>query len=507
MANGEKVLPIKRGAEDPQKMDVESILSDDRVNDIITRFPSYKEKIGTAARILAAEEDPIKSTLEAAGAIIKQRINVFFSYKSEDEDSAREIVEEIRTYAADKLNITFAAEFTEEIAGARWNRAIRESIQKAHWFILLMPDPAVKWDWCLFETGMFSGKLVSDKVHKLICLHHPAHTELPPQISDFQAVSGDQSDVEAFLTNIFLKDNPIPGMDAINPAIKKRIPKIAATIVDAVKPRHLRLDRRILDRHVVLSVPDAQSISGPEDLEPSKIIEIDDQTLGLFGKVSTPSTWAELIENVAGEETDKRWLNELAASIRKAASKNAFGPIQATFKGVNSGKLWRPLLHAYDMSDSNQIESFMILFLEEIGAGLTHHIPESTQALISTLRLTFRFRWEVINRYKKGMTADRIQELKDSIDRIETESRSRGFINPDMLGQSFGSERIAADKIRAMFTEWEEYRNDDRTGKLDKAMRDKDIDEIMRILGRVAVMNSEFIMMAIERMETLMMTE
>ncbi len=507
MAKREKILPIKRRSEAPEKMDVKRIVSDKRIDDIITRFPSYREKIHNAARILSEEEDPIKSTLEAAGAIISQRINVFFSYKSEDEDSARDIVEELRTYAANTLNITFAAEFTEEIAGARWNRAIREAIHKAHWFILLMPDPAVKWDWCLFETGMFSGKIVSDKVHKLICLHHPAHTELPPQISDFQAVSGEQPEVEAFLTNIFLKDNPMPGMDAINPAIKKRIPKIATTIVDAVKPRHIRLNRRTLDRYVMLSVPNAKSLSGPEDLNASKIIEVDDQTLGLFGKVSAPSTWAELIDNVADGKSDIRWLQELTASINKASNKNAFGPIQATFKGVNSGKLWRPLLHAYDESDSNQIESFMILFLEEIGAGLTHHIPQTTMALISTLRLTFRFRWEVINRYKKDLTPDRVQEFKDSIDRIETESRSRGYRDPEMLISSFGGERIIAERIRSMFAEWYELRNDERTGKLDLAIRDKNVDEIMRILERLSVLNTEFVMMAIERMETIMQSD
>jgi hypothetical protein len=370
-----------------------------------------------------------------------------------------------------------------------------------------MPDPHVKWDWCLFETGMFSGKILSDKVNKLICLHHPAHTELPPQISDFQAVSGDPSDIEAFLMNIFVKDNPIPGMGAINPTIRNRLPKIAAEIARAVKPRHMRLDRRILDRHVLLKVPNAKDLEGPDDLESAQIIEIDEQTLGLFGKVSQPSTWAELIENVADEKSDKRWLQEVAASLKKAANKNSFGPIQATFKGVNSGKLWRPLLHGYDMSDNEAIESFMILFLEEIGAGLTQHIPETTQALITTLRLTFRFRWEVINRYKEGMTVDQVQEFKDSLDRIETESKSRGFINAEMLARSFGSDRFSADRVQAIFREWNDYRNDERTGLLDVAIRDKNVEMIMKILKKVAVMNSEFVIMAIERMETLIQAD
>lgn len=508
MNDRHRLVSINReGGEDPARADFETIMADHEIRNILERKPSYRDNIERAARLLAGEENAIRAAREAAGAIINNRINVFFSYKSEDEDSARAIVEELRAYAANRLNITIAAEFTEEIVGARWHRAIRDAIQKAHWFILLMPDPAVKWDWCLFETGMFSGKMVSDKVNKLICLHHPAYTQLPPQISDFQAVSGEPADVEAFLTNVFVKDDPLPGMKAINPDIRNRLPRIAADIAGAVKPRHIRLDRCILDRYVLIKVPNAETLEGPQDLETSKILEIDEQTLGIFGKVSAPTTWAELIENVAGQDSDTRWLQEVAASLRKAATKNAFGPIQATFKGVNSGKLWRPLLHAVDRSEGDTIESFMLLFLEEIGTGLTHHIPVTTQALISTLRLTFRFRWEVINRYKKDMTVEKIQEFKDSIDRIETEGKSRGFINPDVLARSFRGDGISGDKIRAMFAEWERYRNDERTGLLDVAIREQNVDEIMRILNKVAVMNSEFVIMAIERMESLLRSD
>jgi hypothetical protein len=507
MNESEKVVAIQRDEPEKNSDRVDAILSDSKVKDILERFPSYRERIQKAAQILAKEENAVKATLEAARAIINRRINVFFSYKSQDEDSAREIVEELRFYAAEKLKITFAGEFPEEIPGARWSREIRDAIQKAHWLILLLPDPSVEWDWCLFETGMFSAHMVSDKVNKLICLHHPAHTKLPPQINDFQAVKADPADIEAFLTKIFVKDHPVPGMEAINPAVKKRLPEIAAKIVRAVKPRHIRLDRQILDRYVLVKIPDARNLSGPEDLDAAQILEIDDQTLGLFGKVGMPRTWAELIENVVAEDADNRWVREIAAAAKKAAGKNAFGPIQATFKGVNSGKLWRPLLHAIDRSGSDTIESFMILFLEEVGVGLTHHIPETTQALISCLRLTFRFRWEIINRYKADMTADQIQELKDSLDRIETEGKSRGNLNPEMLIKSFGPDQAVSAKIEAMFNKWAEYRNDERTGKLDLAIRDKNVEEIMRILNKVAVMNAEFVTLAIERIEKLMHVE
>ena len=51
------------------------------------------------------------------------------------------------------------------------------------------------------------------------------------------------------------------------------------------------------------------------------------------------------------------------------------------------------------------------------------------------------------------------------------------------------------------------YRNDERTGLLDVAIREQDVEVIMEILNKVAVMNSEFVVMAFERMETLIQAD
>jgi hypothetical protein len=149
----------------------------------------------------------------------------------------------------------------------------------------------------------------------------------------------------------------------------------------------------------------------------------------------------------------------------------------------------------------------MILFLEEVGVGLTHHIPETVQALISCLRLTFRFRWEVINRYRKTMTVDQVQEFKDCLDRIETESKSRGYINEEMLIRSFDDDPAAGERVKVMFGKWKAYRNDDRNGLLDQAIQNKNVPEIQGILGEIDGLNKEFLAMALERMEALIRSE
>ncbi len=256
-----------------------------------------------------------------------------------------------------------------------------------------------------------------------------------------------------------------------------------------------------LDRHVALRVRDPKKLLAWQDLNGAELLDVDHVTLSLFGKISKPETWGALIENIATETSDTRWVTELSATIQKAASGNAFGPIQATFKGLNSGKLLRPHLHALDRSDDGTIDSFSVLFLEEIGGSLTQHISKELTVLMTFFRLTCRFRLEVIQRYRKGIETDQVQELKDSLDRIETEARSRGNVSREILLACFKDNDKATAVIENIFVRWYGYRNDARSGKLDIAIKDKNVSEIKQILEDFAIMNREFLEILLSEME------
>jgi hypothetical protein len=332
-------------------------------------------------------------------------------------------------------------------------------------------------------------------------LPYPKQKELPPQIDDLQAVRAEKEAVVGFLKMVFVKDNPIPGMKAINPDAESKIPSICETIIQAIKPRSQRLTHDRLDRYVCLRVRDPKKLLGWEDLNGAEILDVDDVTLSLFGKISKPETWGALIENVANEASDKRWAKELAATVQKAAAGNAFGPIHATFKGMNTGKLFRPHLHALDRGDDGSIDSFSILFLEEIGGALTQHIPKELTVLMTFFRLACRFRLEVVQRYRKGIETEQVQELKDSLDRIETEARSRGNVSRDILLECFKGDDKATRLIEDMFVKWYGYRNDARNGKLDIAIKEKNINAIKEILDDFSIMNRGFLEIVLAEME------
>lgn len=359
-----------------------SILQNHRVVDLVEQNEHAKEGIERAAIFLENEPNPIAAIYEAARAHIEGKINVFFSYKSQDEETAKVIVNKLRLYAAGKLEIVYAGEFAKTIAGANWNDKIRESIKKAHWFILLLPDPSVDWDWCLFETGIFRGKMVSDKVNKLFCLHHPDQPDLPPQIKEFQAIKAETKTVEGFLENIYLDSGVMPGMEPINPHFKSEIPEIAKEIVDAIEPPTHGQDFSFHPKNVTIkiSIPHDEDeniqrekldnfLKEAKDLNAAKIVKIDELALDIFGKNSQPATWGDLIERVCEKYPDQEWLNELCNSIRATLKGDIYVSFKFSLKGFEGDKMWFPLLLGSNRTTKRVIVSFVIGFIERT------HIP------------------------------------------------------------------------------------------------------------------------------------
>jgi hypothetical protein len=481
---------------------VNEILNDPKIKEILEHNPEIENSVESAAEILIEEPHALAAIKESIRGIINNKIDVFFSYKSKDEKTARKVVEQLRVFAGDKLRIIYAADFPED-AGTNWNKKIRESIRKAHWFILLLPDPSVDWDWCLFETGMFRGKMVSDKVNRLFCLHHP-DVQPPPQIKEFQAIKAEVDTVQSFLKMVYLDKDPIPGMDPINPYITTDLLEgIAKTIANAISPPMPLLKRSHFERYAMLKIENPGQINCPDDLNSATILDTDDLTLNLFGKRRVPETWGKLVENVVEPECENKWLMELCASIKKAATNTIFKPIQATFENYGRGKNYLPMLYAMDERTDGSIEDFKILFVEEVSARIYNkHIPKSIQALMTGLRLAYRFRWELLERFKNiEMTNEHIQQFKDILERIENEGRSRGLLDPSKLYANFNQEE--SNQIVDIYKEWWELKNDRNDGELDIAIENEDGIKIQQLLPTMAGINHRFLNLAARRLQEL----
>ena len=136
-------------------LSAEEIYNDPEVKNFLKKYGGAVKQAKRAIEILSKEPDGLDDVKKVLPALAEKTLFVFFSYKTKDEATAKTIVKLLRTYAAGKLKISYQADFGKEVVGREWRNEIRSEVSRANWFILLLPDPSVDWDWCLYETGLF----------------------------------------------------------------------------------------------------------------------------------------------------------------------------------------------------------------------------------------------------------------------------------------------------------------------------------------------------------------
>ena len=161
-------------------------------------------------------------------------------------------------------------------------------------------------------------------------------------------------------------------------------------------------------------------------------------------------------------------------------------------------------MHAIDREGlKGTIKFFYITFAEEISAVNTSGMPKGTATLANMLRLAFRFRWEVLEKFSKdALKEDDVERLTNVFRRIEQDAESRGILDENVDMSFFSEEQ--AKRVGEMYAYWYMLRNPaDETGELDIALKQKDTQEISAILAKMIPLNQEFLEMAADRFSEL----
>lgn len=478
----------------------EKIRTEPEIAEFITTHQGAAKQTDHAIKVLAQKPDAVAAVKKLFPALADKKLFVFFSYKKKDERTAKAIVKILRTYAAGKLEIAYQADFTEEIAGKQWREKIREEVCNANWFILLLPDPSDDWDWCLYETGLFDRQPTS--ADRLICLHHP-DTEIPSPIQDHHAVPANISDVEDFLRMVYVKQDPVPGMEPINKDIEPELKSIARKIVEAIRPPRKGLVRRTFEPWIELKVENPAALQNKDELDDALVTSANSEALDLFDRLERPETWGELRSGVTEDKGVSRWREELFHVIRKIDAGRKFFPIHAVFHTV-SGRTYRPVACAIDrVGKMGAIETYHITFAEDVGTVNTTAMPKTVSTLANLLRLAFRFRWEVLERFSKiTLTEDDVEHLANILSRIEQDAESRGILDQDADMSVFPSDQ--AKRVGEMFSIWYKLRDPaEGTGELDVALENKDTQAVSAVLKKMVPLNQEFLEMAADRFSEL----
>jgi hypothetical protein len=285
--------------------------------------------------------------------IADDKFRVFISHKHEDHALAEAVQVALEGLEPELIDCFVSG--VDIPAGVDWRREIRSALAKSHALMLLFTAPSNNWDWCLYETGLYT-RFDENDVHAVFCLFSPGGAS-PSPLADLQGVPAEFTKVRAFLDTLCRKTWEVSDdwhRGALAPDITKRkVDEAAQAITDAFHrsgsastyyPCHRLVLSLAESDKIKRGIPEtARVMVGPNDTS--------GYTLSLFdlaGGEPATRTWGDLLQAVGGTEAE--WRRELDARFLMALDEQLFPPIEATMRAGGTSRsqqrLYRPILYS-----------------------------------------------------------------------------------------------------------------------------------------------------------------
>ncbi len=264
---------------------------------------------------------------------------------------------------------------SEEIpAGENWLETVKDKLGASNLLLLIFTDPALDWDWCLYEAGLFTD-LKGDDSRKVVCLHH-RDQEPPDQLRHLQTVAATPEAITKFLKRLFIDGMFGPG-SGVNPnAELKWLEKVGAQLSKLL----VHKETQPLLPHLVLEVSGDTQWNENEIPGAAKVLDPDGDMLDLFGLTKGTYMWSRL-EAQARAAPDTGWLQVLSTDVYRRSRRQTGVMSDAVYLPPTKSDLaYRALLSRVDrLTDGRQ--RFHIIFVQE---------PTLTRAISSFSELMIR---------------------------------------------------------------------------------------------------------------------
>ena len=284
--------------------------------------------------------------------IADDKFRVFISHKHDDHALAVELKN-----AMEGLSPKCFECFVSDIditAGMDWRREIRERLARSHLLVLLFTAPSNNWDWCLYETGLYT-RFDRTEVSSVVCMFNPGQAS-PSPLANLQGVPADTDKVGAFLDALCrqtwkMSDDWRRG--ALAPEIAAdKLEAAARAIAEAFRRSGSALTYYPCHR-VVLSLSESDDIASgiPES---ARVMEGPNDTSGytmsLFDLAGGTGkrTWGDLLRAIDGTEAD--WRRELDSHFLQALGEKLFAPMEGRMRAGRTSRvaerLYRPSIYS-----------------------------------------------------------------------------------------------------------------------------------------------------------------
>ncbi len=264
---------------------------------------------------------------------------IFISHKHEDHELASTVKKELENLIpnADRPIECFVSG-EDIVAATDWDHKIRSAMATSHMLLLLFTNSSHKWDWCLYETGLFARFEATD-IHAIVCMYEDAGSP-PGPLGAVQGVPMVESQLVKFFDSLChqtheMSDDWRRGALATRTVGRTRVEAAAKSVLAAFKQTLAGVAGIYHPCHrVVLDIGTATESTDriPDD---AKVLVGDafttSYTMGLFGYGSPrrDRSWLDMLTHAGAEKAE--WRTQLDAVYAKALRRELFTPVAARF--------------------------------------------------------------------------------------------------------------------------------------------------------------------------------
>jgi hypothetical protein len=415
---------------------------------------------------------------------------IFISHRTAYGAVARALKRVIETASHGKIDVFISEEIP---LGNEWRHSIEKHLREGQSLFLIYGAPYEDWSWCFYEAGYFTAVNPPPSDRKIYCLIRPDVTK-PNPLSHLQMVTGNEQLIKE-LIDLFRRN---------------------AITFDEVQLRELagKLEQGLFGQirefegypRIYFAASDAGFANG--EISATAVFTGDDNVLGDLFTIQTSSVPWGKVNRLAYSDAGRqnfiyKWLEE-TAQIILAAREDQFIAPQCVLIG-RGGRRFRTLLHrARTQGDGMYRCEF--LAIEEVGGPLTG-LPKRQLSLLTGIRMGYRFRSEVIQKFSDGVDTLsakerqlRIQQIPRTIEDLTVESTTRGNITRDDFLDAF--EQADSEALSKLLDYWpiltrELYRSLglDEDGKtiIGPGLTGPDVERYRTAFKAMRLLNTEFL--------------
>ncbi len=258
-----------------------------------------------------------------------EKFNVFISHKDVDRALAKAVNDAIVTIS-DRVDCFVRG--LDISAGTDWRNEIRTALAKSHLLMLLFTAPSKHWDWCLYETGLYT-RFDRSETRSVVCLFNPADS-VPSPLANLQGVPASTDKLHTFLDQLSKRTWELSDdwrFGALQPDVTDDTLAAAADAIALAFDKAGSLSTYYPCHRIVLSL---QETDDPTDGIPESArvregaADTSSYTMSLFnlGGGTAQRTWGDLLRAADAEQAGWRksststssWRCESSSSIRHA---------------------------------------------------------------------------------------------------------------------------------------------------------------------------------------------